>query len=88
MTQFHFRLVEEIYPDFYYHTIWDRMQSECPDELPVELIDLTTWLQNRNFDDEEASTTRKKVLAGSCITALGIFLAIGLVWLINDNYKF
>lgn len=88
-TQSVFRLVEDIYPDFYYHTFWDRrVQTNCSQNLPVELTDLATWLEKRNSDDEEARENRKKILVGSCVTVLGFIAIVGLVWLFNDNYKF
>lgn len=82
------RHLRDISEYFYRKIYFDRNQSKCPKELPVELIDLKDYWKNKTLYEEIMWEQNKTVMICTFIMVVGTVIVVGSVWIFLDNYKF
>lgn len=80
------KYIYELYPLFYRRMVFDRNQTECPNNIRIQLADLKMYWLNKTETDYDYQQFRKRNMIGTVSLIVGFVTIVGLWMFLNDNY--
>ena len=81
------RLVGNIFPIFYRKIYIDRNQTECPSNLPIDLIDLKDFWKDKIQNAENLWELHKTIMICTAVMVSGTIAIVGVFAIFMDNHE-